>query len=99
MKRGLAWGGGDANITQYEKNNNVGWFYTWNTQNWVRDSNTLEFVPMLWGAKQIADFPATVNQTSVASGVVKHILGMNELSEYNMTCTVALNAFHFRLQT
>ncbi|KAG8966754.1 hypothetical protein FRC03_011395 [Tulasnella sp. 419] len=77
-KRGLAWGGGDADITQYEQNDNVGWFYTWNVRNWIQKPHDLEFVPMLWGEKQIADYPNFVNQEKITSGEVKAVLGMNE---------------------
>jgi hypothetical protein len=50
-------------------------YYTWS----LNSSNTeLEFVPMLWGQDQVAEFSTMINQT-IASRHVTTVLGMNEL--------------------
>jgi hypothetical protein len=38
----------------------------------------LEFVPQLWGGRDVAQFAAMVNSSSVVSNGWKHVLGMNE---------------------
>ncbi|KAH7337059.1 glycosyl hydrolase catalytic core-domain-containing protein [Rhizoctonia solani] len=76
-KTGLAWGGGDADITQYESSK-VSWYYTWGPNDWVQGENNLEYVPMFWGAKNADTFRTYVNESTIASNGIKHVLGMNE---------------------
>ena len=93
-KIGLAWGGGDADITQYESSK-VSWYvfpplttqtqterliryYTWGPNNWVQGENNLEYVPMFWGPKNADTFSTYVNQETITSQGIKHVLGMNE---------------------
>ncbi|CAE6486849.1 unnamed protein product [Rhizoctonia solani] len=76
-KTGLAWGGGDADITQYESAK-VSWYYTWGPNDWVQGENNLEYVPMFWGPKNADTFRTYVNESTIASNGIKHVLGMNE---------------------
>lgn len=51
-------------------------YYTWSPDSGNINTD-LEFVPMLWGYDQVADFSANINQT-IANNHVSHILAMNE---------------------
>ncbi|KAF9010758.1 glycosyl hydrolase catalytic core-domain-containing protein [Cyathus striatus] len=73
-KAGLAWANADSiDIKQYETDK-VSWYYTWSS---YPTSTDLEFVPMLWGSKNVDQFSSTIDQT-LSSGNVKAVLGMNE---------------------
>ncbi|KAG8776378.1 hypothetical protein FRC12_000937 [Ceratobasidium sp. 428] len=90
-KTGLAWGGGDADITQYESPK-VSWYYTWGPNDWTQNKNTLEYVPMFWGPKNQDSFTTYVNPDTIASQGIKHVLGMNEpeqVGQSNLTATEA----------
>jgi len=91
-KTGLAWGGGDADITQYESPK-VSWYYTWGPNNWVKGENNLEYVPMFWGPKNADTFSTYVNQETILSQGIKHVLGMNEpeqVGQSNLTAAEAV---------
>ncbi|KAG8743501.1 hypothetical protein FRC10_011892 [Ceratobasidium sp. 414] len=91
-KTGLAWGGGDADITQYESPK-VSWYYTWGPNNWVQGENKLEYVPMFWGPKNQGSFTAFVNPDTITSQGIKHVLGMNEpeqVGQSNLTAAEAV---------
>ncbi|KAG8707159.1 hypothetical protein FRC09_001988 [Ceratobasidium sp. 395] len=91
-KTGLAWGGGDADITQYESPK-VSWYYTWGPNDWTENKNTLEYVPMFWGPKNQDSFTTYVNPDTIASQGIKHVLGMNEpeqVGQSNLTATEAV---------
>ncbi|KZP34401.1 glycoside hydrolase family 128 protein [Athelia psychrophila] len=76
-KAGLAWPNGPyVNISQFTASGGVSWYYTWSPDSGNIDTD-LEFVPMLWGYDQVADFSANINQT-IANNHVSHILAMNE---------------------
>jgi len=84
-KAGLAWPNGpNVDMSQYTTTGKVSWYYTWS----LNSSNTdLEFVPMLWGQDQVAEFSTMINQT-IASRHVTTVLGMNEpqeLTQSNLT--------------
>ncbi|TFK43346.1 glycosyl hydrolase catalytic core-domain-containing protein [Crucibulum laeve] len=73
-KVGLAWPNGDDSSLRNFKTNKVSRIYSWSP--WkpaLSDSLGLEFIPMLWGEKQIADF-----QRLVKPGTAKTVLGFNE---------------------
>ncbi|CAE7168433.1 unnamed protein product [Rhizoctonia solani] len=91
-KTGLAWGGGDADITQYESSK-VTWYYTWGPNDWVQGTNNLEYVPMFWGPKNADTFSRYVNESAITSGGIKHVLGMNEpeqAGQSNLSATDAV---------
>ncbi|KAG8700249.1 hypothetical protein FRC08_004818 [Ceratobasidium sp. 394] len=91
-KTGLAWGGGDADITQYESPK-VSWYYTWGPNNWVQGENKLEYVPMFWGPKNQDSFTSFINPNTIASQGIKHVLGMNEpeqVGQSNLTAAEAV---------
>ncbi|QRV92371.1 glycoside hydrolase family 128 protein [Ceratobasidium sp. AG-Ba] len=92
-KTGLAWGGGDADITQFESPK-VSWYYTWGpNNNWVQGKSDLEYVPMFWGPKNQDSFTGLVNQETIASQGIKHVLGMNEpeqVGQSNLTAAEAV---------
>jgi hypothetical protein len=73
-KVGLAWANGDDGALKNFVTNKVSCLYTWSP--WKPagiDALGLEFAPMLWGVKQIADF-----QRLVKPGYAKTALGFNE---------------------
>ncbi|KAJ7901608.1 glycosyl hydrolase catalytic core-domain-containing protein [Mycena leptocephala] len=80
-KAGIA-GGGDAqtDMTQFTVTGRVSWYYTWSLYSVDTD---LEFVPMLWGQKDVTQWTdasdginATISQRKPTA-----ILGMNEPQE------------------
>jgi len=74
-KAGLAWPNGPyVDIEQFQSTGKVSWYYSWSPSSFDTD---LEFVPMLWGQRQVTEFSTTINRTIVARNV-SHILGMNE---------------------
>jgi hypothetical protein len=73
-KVGLAWNNADESSIKNFVNGQVSAIYTWSP--WkptVVDSLGLEFIPMLWGEKQISDFTSLVK-----AGYAKTVLGFNE---------------------
>ncbi|KAJ6551420.1 glycosyl hydrolase catalytic core-domain-containing protein [Mycena capillaripes] len=77
-KAGIA-GGGDAetDMTQFTTTGKVSWYYTWGLGSVDTD---LEFVPMLWGQKDVAqwtDASDGINAT-IAQRKPTAVLGMNE---------------------
>ncbi|KAJ7072034.1 glycosyl hydrolase catalytic core-domain-containing protein [Mycena amicta] len=81
-KAGLA-GGGDSStdMSQFEKTGKVSWYYTWGLSS--VDDTDLEFVPMLWGQKDVADWTDPNNgiNATIASRKPTAVLGMNEPQE------------------
>ncbi|KAH7099680.1 glycosyl hydrolase catalytic core-domain-containing protein [Auriculariales sp. MPI-PUGE-AT-0066] len=75
-KVGLGWGAGKADVSQFLQAGTVSWYYLWTENDWVKYPG-LEFVPMLWGERDVQNFTATINNTLAASNVT-HILGFNE---------------------
>ncbi|QRV90235.1 glycoside hydrolase family 128 protein [Ceratobasidium sp. AG-Ba] len=99
-KAGLGWGGG-GEISQFENSDKVSWYYTWSPTSWVRPPPALEFVPMLWGGKDVEDFSQAVTSASIASNGWTHILGMNEPqepSQANMSTQDAANMWKTYLE-
>ncbi|GAB1520681.1 hypothetical protein RhiTH_003769 [Rhizoctonia solani] len=91
-KTGLAWGGGDSDITQYESPK-VTWYYTWGPNDWVQGKNNLEYVPMFWGPKNAGTFSTYVNESTIVANGIKHVLGMNEpeqVGQSNLTAAEAV---------
>lgn len=92
-KAGLGWPTGVpwVDITQYQTTAKVSWFVlftlirnsssrsSYRYYSWTPNSTdtSLEFVPMLWGASQVQQFSATINQT-IANRNVSAVLAMNE---------------------
>jgi hypothetical protein len=83
-KAGIA-GGGDAqtDMTQFTVTGRVSWYYTWSLYSVDTD---LEFVPMLWGQKDVTQWTdasdginATISQRKPTA-----ILGMNECVDHSM---------------
>lgn len=77
---GLAWNNADGDSMADFAGDQVTWFYTWSP--WPSGSGIqagLNFVPMLWGAKQLSDFNA--NSPTFSNNGVTHILGFNEPNE------------------
>lgn len=52
-------------------------YYTWGPLGYVNNASALDFVPMLWGAKQIASFNETI-EDSIRTLNITTVLGMNE---------------------
>ncbi|KAJ8076882.1 hypothetical protein PM082_001305 [Marasmius tenuissimus] len=78
-KAGLAWPNGDSDdIKQFLSTEKVSWYYSWSPTGGVKED--IEYVPMLWGERQIDEFTATINQT-ISDLKVLHVLGMNEPQE------------------
>ncbi|KAF8201155.1 glycosyl hydrolase catalytic core-domain-containing protein [Mycena galopus ATCC 62051] len=80
-KAGIA-GGGDANtdMAQFTTTDKVSWYYTWGLGSVDTD---LEFVPMLWGEQDVAQWTSSsdgINAT-IAQRQPTAILGMNEPQE------------------
>jgi len=73
-KVGLAWSDGSPSDLKNFKTNKVSAIYNW-SPNKVQgaDAVGLEYVPMLWGTKQISSF-----QNLVKAGYARHVLGFNE---------------------
>lgn len=92
-KTGLAWGGGDADVSQFESPK-VSWYYTWGpNNNWVKGASNLEYVPMFWGPKNADSFSRFVNEDTIVDQGIKHVLGMNEpeqLGQSNLTAAEAV---------
>ncbi|CAE6446936.1 unnamed protein product [Rhizoctonia solani] len=98
-KAGLGWGGG-GEISQFEAGK-VSWYYTWSPSSWVQPPPNIEFVPMLWGGKDVSAFTKAVTRASVASNGWTHILGMNEpqeSSQSNMSPADAANMWKTYLE-
>ncbi|KAJ6587210.1 glycosyl hydrolase catalytic core-domain-containing protein [Mycena vulgaris] len=81
-KAGIA-GGGDGNqdMLQFTSTGKVSWYYTWGM--FSVDGTELEFVPMLWGQKQIAQWtdPTDGINATIAQQKPTALLGMNEPQE------------------
>ncbi|KAJ7091122.1 glycosyl hydrolase catalytic core-domain-containing protein [Mycena epipterygia] len=80
-KAGIA-GGGDAStdMTQFTTTGKVSWYYTWGLSS---VDTELEFVPMLWGQKEVAQWSDTsdgINAT-ITQRKPTAVLGMNEPQE------------------
>ncbi|KAI0771923.1 glycosyl hydrolase catalytic core-domain-containing protein [Trametes elegans] len=74
-KAGLAWANGDYNdIGQFLTTGKVQWYYTWSPSPVRTD---IEFVPMLWGGQQTADWDNNINRT-IQERHITHALGFNE---------------------
>ncbi|KAJ7678210.1 glycoside hydrolase [Mycena polygramma] len=80
-KAGIA-GGGDADtdMTQFTTTGKVSWYYTWGLSS---VDTALEFVPMLWGQKEVAQWTDADNgiNATIAQRKPTAILGMNEPQE------------------
>lgn len=77
-KAGIA-GGGDAetDMAQFTTTGKVSWYYTWGLSSVDTD---LEFVPMLWGQKDITRWTDASNgiNATIAQRKPTAVLGMNE---------------------
>ncbi|KZV75663.1 glycoside hydrolase family 128 protein [Peniophora sp. CONT] len=74
-KAGLAWPDGPyIDMNQYTSSGKVSWYYTWGPS--PDSAATIEFVPMLWGTKQLDEW-SSINQTIEENKVV-NVLGFNE---------------------
>jgi len=74
-KAGLGWPNGPYDdIRQYTTTGKVSWYYTWSPDS---IDTTLEYVPMLWGERQISQWTNTINQT-IRNRNVTHALAFNE---------------------
>jgi len=52
-------------------------YYTWGPQRYVDNASALEFVPMLWGTKQIHSFQKTIDDNILTLNITT-VVGMNE---------------------
>lgn len=59
-------------------------YYTWSPA--PISDNSLEFVPMLWGAAQADAFASTI-QSTISSKTVHAVLGMNECVLFILQCS------------
>ncbi|KAI0773870.1 glycosyl hydrolase catalytic core-domain-containing protein [Fomes fomentarius] len=74
-KAGLPWPNGNyVDMGQYLSTGKVQWYYTWGPS---PAKANIEFVPMLWGSRQVAQWDSTINDT-LSSLNVTHALGFNE---------------------
>ncbi|KAF7369070.1 Glyco-hydro-cc domain-containing protein [Mycena venus] len=80
-KAGIA-GGGDADtdMAQFTTTGKVSWYYTWSLSSVDTD---LEFVPMLWGEKDVTQWtdPSDGINATIAQRKPTAVLGMNEPQE------------------
>ncbi|KAJ7163549.1 glycoside hydrolase [Mycena crocata] len=79
-KAGIAGGGDASDVAQFMTTGKVSWYYTWGLSS---VDTELEFVPMLWGQRQVAqwsDSTEGINAT-IAERKPTAILGMNEPQE------------------
>ncbi|KAJ7176661.1 hypothetical protein C8R46DRAFT_809864, partial [Mycena filopes] len=76
-------GGGDADtdIKQFETSGKVSWYYSWSVSSDV--DTDLEFVPMMWGQKDVALWadPSDGINATIASKKPSAVLGFNEPQE------------------
>ena len=91
-KLGIAWPNGDwaqPSDPNYIKNyigTKSSWYYTWSPFSVASiDASGLEFVPMLWGPKQVSDWHA---QQANWPNTVKHALFFNEPNEVSQ-CNIS----------
>ncbi|CAE7187980.1 unnamed protein product [Rhizoctonia solani] len=100
LKAGLGWGGG-GNISQFE-GHEVNWYFTWSPQSWVVPPPAqLEFVPQLWGDRDVQSFTSVVNTTSISANGWKNLLAMNEPelpAQANMTAQDGVNFWKTHLE-
>ncbi|PSR73624.1 hypothetical protein PHLCEN_2v10543 [Hermanssonia centrifuga] len=76
-KVGLAWANGPTSDLQFYATGAVNWVYSWDPYTPDPDNKyNLEYMPMLWGPDQVADFESVVK-----AGYAKYILGFNEPNE------------------
>jgi hypothetical protein len=61
---------GDSLVTKFKRNR----YYTWSPSS---TQTNLEFVPMLWGQREVDQFSSTINDT-ISTGGITAVLGMNE---------------------
>ncbi|KAI0692653.1 glycosyl hydrolase catalytic core-domain-containing protein [Cytidiella melzeri] len=91
-KIGLAWPNGPDSSLQYYATPSVGWIYSWGPSNPDPSHKyALEYMPMLWGTKQIEQFDQTVK-----AGYANYVLGFNEPNEVgqsNMDPTYAASVW------
>jgi len=77
-KAGLGWPNSKfVDISQYRTTGKVSWYYSWSPDSFDTD---LEFVPMLWGQREVDDWQNTINQT-IQERKPTAVLGMNEPQE------------------
>ncbi|KAH9938450.1 glycosyl hydrolase catalytic core-domain-containing protein [Fomitopsis serialis] len=97
-KAGLAWPNGNWNIiNQYTTTGKVAWYYTWSPS---PISTSLEFVPMLWGDRQVSEWETSINRTIKNSGAT-HVLGFNEpdyATQSNMTPSHAASVWQAQIE-
>lgn len=72
-KAGLGWNNGkSADIGQFTgSGSRIGWCYSWSP--WPCNNDDIDFVSMLWGAKQIGDFKSQYDKVKP-----KYVLSFNE---------------------
>ncbi|KAH9844006.1 glycosyl hydrolase catalytic core-domain-containing protein [Rhodofomes roseus] len=97
-KAGLAWANGNLDdIEQYTTTDKVTWYYTWSPSS---VSTSLEFVPMLWGDRQVSQWENSINRTIHNLGVT-HVLGFNEPdypTQSNMTPSHAASVWRAQIE-
>ncbi|RDX52524.1 hypothetical protein OH76DRAFT_1345194 [Lentinus brumalis] len=77
QKAGLPWSQPSFDISQFLTTGKVTWYYTFGISS---VSTSTEFVPMLFGASQAAQWDSSINSVIQNQGVT-HILGFNEPNE------------------
>ncbi|TFK22859.1 hypothetical protein FA15DRAFT_621881 [Coprinopsis marcescibilis] len=102
-KAGLAWANGNnENMAQYEVTDKVSWYYTWSVWPVNNRRSNLEFVPMLWGQKTVAEFESNIDSVlRRGSPKVTAVLGMNEPelpAQGNMTAAEAVDLWHEHME-
>ncbi|KAI0751421.1 glycosyl hydrolase catalytic core-domain-containing protein [Daedaleopsis nitida] len=74
-KAGLPWPNGNyIDINQYLTTGKVQWYYTWSPS---PAKASIEFVPMLWGQRQVQQWDSSINDT-IRRLNTTHALGFNE---------------------
>jgi hypothetical protein len=61
-------------VPNWEQVRNLNRYYTWSPNS---VDNTLEYVPMLWGERQVEEWTRSINET-IRTRKVTHALGFNE---------------------
>jgi len=97
-KLGIAWDG-NGNIANWDQSSGgkIAWYYTWSPDK--LSGPTEEFIPMLWGTKQEADFVSKHNAGGFAGASA--ILGFNEpdnSGQANLSPSTAVSLWNQYLQ-
>jgi len=90
-KKGSVYSSSATNAATLIREVNPNWFYTWSAINKVGGNLSIPFVPMIWGANDVAKYASKL--PSPANGGSPYLLGFNEPdgdTQSNITVSRAL---------